>query len=320
MVTRLRSPRYPSMSLEDAIEHGRTIFDKDRRHPIAREVAAAHIGYKSLNGAADSALSSLMQYGILEKVTKGEVRVSQWTVDILHPDNPKQRCDAIRNAGQNPMLFRALNQRFPESTPSNETLRSYLTRENFNDRAMGPVIAAYTKTRAFVTQECANESSIPRAADDEESNGVEVEVDDDSSFGGARVGDLIDWEVSGVIGNPSPMRVIGLSDDLTWVFVNESKSGLPMDQIIVRERGAAPPVAQSITPPANPFSALAQKEGSQQEETLPTAEGYRSEKFDADEGVITISWPSNLSPQSVEDMQAWVELLMKRIERRAKAK
>jgi hypothetical protein len=30
-------------------------------------------------------------------------------------------------------------------------------------------------------------------------------------------------------------------------------------------------------------------------------------------------WPSNLSAQSVEDMQAWVELLMKRIERRAKA-
>ena len=70
MATRLRSPRYPSMSLEDAISHGRTIFDKDRRHPIAREVAAAHIGYKSLNGAADSALSSLMQFGILEKVAR----------------------------------------------------------------------------------------------------------------------------------------------------------------------------------------------------------------------------------------------------------
>jgi hypothetical protein len=45
----------------------------------------------------------------------------------------------------------------------------------------------------------------------------------------------------------------------------------------------------------------------------------RPEKFDADEGVITISWHFNQLPQSAEDMQAWFELLMKRIEWRAKA-
>lgn len=318
MATRLRSPRYPSMSLEDAIGHGRTIFDKDRRHPIAREVAAAHIGYKSLNGAADSALSSLMQYGILEKVAKGEVRVSQWTVDILHPDNPNQRSNAIRSAGESPVLFRALNERFAETIPSNETLRSYLTRENFNDRAIGPVIAAYTKTRSYVTQECANDSSVPRADDGGLSDDVEGEVGNDSNFGGAHVGDLIDWEVGGVIGNPAPMRIIGLSDDLAWAFVNESKSGIPMEQVIVRERGAASKADLPITPPSNPFAALS-PQGGQQPDSPPASEGYRSEKFDADEGVITISWPSNLSTQSVDDMQAWVELLMKRIARRANA-
>ena len=314
----VRSPRYPSMSLEDAIEHGRTIFEKDRRYPIAREVAAAHIGYKSLNGAADAALSSLMQYSILEKVTKGEVRVSQWTIDILHPDNAVQRRNAIRSAANNPALFRTLNERFVDAIPSNETLRSYLTRENFNDRAIGPIIAAYTKTRAFVTQECANESSIPRADDREESGCVEDEGDTGSNFGGARVGDLVDWEVGGVIGNEAPMRVTRLSEDFAWVFVAESKSGLPMDQIIVKERATPPLTPPLASPPVNPFAALSPKGDGRSEDT-PPAPGYRSEKFDADEGVITIAWPSNLSEQSVEDMQSWVELLMRRIERRAKA-
>ena len=317
-MVQVRSPRYPSMSLEDAIDHGRTIFEKDRRHPIAREVAAAHIGYKSLNGAADAALSSLMQYGILEKVVKGEVRVSQWTVDILHPDNAVQRRNAIRSTGNNPALFQTLNERFVDAIPSNETLRSFLTRENFNDRAIGPIIAAYTKTRAFVTQECANESSIPRMEDRGESGVVEGEDDSGSTFGRPRVGDLIDWEVGGVIGNETPMRVTGLSDDRAWVFVNESKSGLPMEQVIVKERATLPLTPTPAAPPANPFAALNPKDENPRDD-VPAPAGFRSEKFDADEGVITISWPSNLSEQSVEDMQSWVELLMRRIERRAKA-
>jgi len=88
------------------------------------------------------------------------------------------------------------------------------------------------------------------------------------------------------------------------------------DQIVeqgVKHNCAIPP---PITPqaPVNPFI-----QAKPQEDVAAVPTGYRSENFDADEGVITISWPSNLTPQSVEDMQAWVELLMKRIERRANA-
>jgi hypothetical protein len=311
MATRLRSPRYPSMSLEDAIEHGRTIFDKDRRHPIAREVAASHIGYKSLNGAADSALSSLMQYGILEKVAKGEVRVSQWAVDILHPDNPAQRIAAIQSAARNPALFQALDDRFRDAIPSNETLRSYLTRENFNDRAIGPVIAAYTKTRAFVTQEGANDFPVPRVDQDANQGTGDDGGEKTSNFGGARVGDLVQREIDGVLQMETPMRVRLVSEDGLWIAVEGSENGLPMEQVIVRERAPTTPIQ------APKFAIEAPKP--KMDETPASGDGFRSERFDADEGVITISWPSNLSPQSVEDMQAWVELLMKRIERRAKA-
>ena len=52
-------------------------------------------------------------------------------------------------------------------------------------------------------------------------------------------------------------------------------------------------------------------------EKAPVPSGYRSETFDADEGEIRITWPSNLSLQSVEDMKDWLELLKRRIARRA---
>jgi hypothetical protein len=247
-MARVRSPRYPSMSLEDAVEHGRTIFEKDRRHPIAREVAAGHIGYKSLNGAADSALSTLMQYGVLEKVAKGEVRVSQLVVDILFPDNPEQRAEAIRIVASNPPLFKALDDRFPEAIPSNETLRSYLTRENFNTRAIGPIVTAYTKTRAFVEREAANDLSVPRPSDqskDGELNNGDDAKGANTKFGGAKVGDLVQWEIDGVLQIEAPRRVrlVQEVEGTEFIAVEGSETGIPMSQVTVLDRAEAPPAA-----------------------------------------------------------------------------
>jgi hypothetical protein len=109
----------------------------------------------------------------------------------------------------------------------------------------------------------------------------------------------------------TPRRVWLLSEDGLWVAVEGSETGIPMNQISVLERVAAPPT--------NPLRFAINAPKAAPTELQHVSECYRSEKFDADEGVITTSWPSNLSAQSVEDMQAWVELLMKRIERRAKA-
>lgn len=64
-----------------------------------------------------------------------------------------------------------------------------------------------------------------------------------------------------------------------------------------------------------PTMPLADEKPAKPPETVP--DGYRSETFDADEGTIKITWPSTLSPQSVEDMKDWLELLKRRIARRA---
>ena len=234
-MVRVRSPSYPSYSLDEAVANARKIFEKDRRSPIDRQVVASHLGYKSLNGAADKALATMMQYGLLEKVAKGEVRVSQWAIDIMLPDTPSQRVAALRNAAANPSLFRALNERFPEGPPSNETLRAYLLREEFNDRAIGPIITAYGKTSAYLAQECANENSVPR-----ESEGADSELPDDNKvFGGAKVGDFIQWEIDGVLQMPKPMRVRLVTEDGQWVAVDGSETGIPMSQVILEERATA---------------------------------------------------------------------------------
>ena len=246
-MARVRSPSYPSYPLDEAVANARKVYDKDRRAPIDRTVVAAHLGYKSLNGAADKSLATMMQYGMFEKVAKGEVRVSQDAVDILFPDTPSQRISALRRAAVGPPLFRALNERFTDGPPSNETLRAYLLREAFNDRALGPIVAAYTKTNAYLAQEGASESSIPPSDERPDSGREEVEDrDSGATFGGARQGDLIQWESSGVLQFERPKRVRLVTEDGQWVAVEGSETGIPMNEVIVQEQAGTP------TPPPAP--------------------------------------------------------------------
>lgn len=156
--TRQRSPNYPNLSLPDAVARVRRVFDQDRRAPLDREVVAKHMGYSGLSGASDKTIGSIMQYGLLERVGKGEIRVAQLAVDIFHPDSPLDRSKAISQAALTPPLFRALRERFPQGIPSADALRSYLVRQNFLDRAISPVISAYTETCQFLEQENAWES------------------------------------------------------------------------------------------------------------------------------------------------------------------
>lgn len=122
---------------------------------------------------------------------------------------------------------------------SEEALKSYLIRENFLDRAIAPVANAFFDNCRFLEQEKAIESG---GSDTESRPESENQSEDEPRFGGAKVGDLIQWEVDGMLQMEKPMRVRLVTDD-GWVAVEGSETGIPMEQVLVEERGTgeAPP-------------------------------------------------------------------------------
>lgn len=305
-----RGPAYPYVDLRKAVERTQVVADKGGgRQPMPPESFYTLWGIGAKSSSARQTLAALNYYGLVDYIGRGNDRRGKLTdlarrIVFDQREGSPERAAAIRQAALEPAIFRELYDRYGHIVPVDSVLHSYLMIERgFTKQGAEAATDNYKSTFEFAGL----------GEPDKKPEGEDSQPDDDGVvYGGARVGDLIDWESNGQISNPAPMRVVGLSDDQAWVFVNESKSGLPMEQVIVKERGSAPPAPP---PPANPFAGQRQE---QESPALP-GEGFRSERFDADEGVITISWPSNLSTQSVEDMQAWVELLMKRIERRAKA-
>lgn len=169
-MTRQRSPSYPNISLPDAIARVRKVFDQDRQAPLDRNVVAKHIGYNGTSGAADKTIGSLRQYGLLEKAAKGELKVTQLAVDIFHPLDSKQKRRALMEAAYTPEVFRELSERFGVCVvPSEEAAKSYLVRQQYLDRAIGPIVAAYADTCQFLKQEGATEIAVPSDDSSQES-------------------------------------------------------------------------------------------------------------------------------------------------------
>lgn len=188
-MTRMRSPNYPAIPLEQAIVLVDKIFRADRTNVIDMDVAAEHMGYSGLTGRTQKLLGALSQYGLLDKAVKGKVRVSKTAVSILHGIDDEERKVAIAAAARAPVLFRRIAETFDQ--PSEKTITSFLMKEGFTDRAVDPVLRSYKLTNAFLAAQGVSESygngleaeqeSLPddglQEDDDMETDEIEREAD-----------------------------------------------------------------------------------------------------------------------------------------------
>ena len=160
-MSRTKSPRYPNYPLSEAINNVDKVFDADRTVPLPREVIAKHLGYSGISGASDSKIATIVQYGLLERTGKAEMKVSQLAVDILLPENEAQKQAAINRAALKPPLFAEIWNHFEERIPTDVALRTYLLRRGFNDRAIDPIMKSFAPTMEMMKQSKDSESGGP---------------------------------------------------------------------------------------------------------------------------------------------------------------
>lgn len=150
METRRRSPSYPSTPLREAIELTSKFHAGERANTVDREVAVKAMGYSGISGRSATVLSNLIQFGLVEKTGKNEVRVTRRAIEILYPDTDETKAEALRAAAREPELFKAISQRFTDGLPSETALRAYLIRQGFTNAAVGPASRAFLETFLFL--------------------------------------------------------------------------------------------------------------------------------------------------------------------------
>jgi hypothetical protein len=149
MEKRVRSPNYPALSLPEALEKVRMVFERQHTHGAPREVVVKSMGYAGINGASATAISALHKFGLLEG-RGDEVRISDRAMRYLNPMSEAEREEAIRAAAYEPVLYRELSEKFPGRLPSEDVLRSYLIRNGFGPGAVSGIILGYRQTMELV--------------------------------------------------------------------------------------------------------------------------------------------------------------------------
>lgn len=297
----IHSPSYPAISLEASVGHVSKIEGAYRTSAADREDAAKLIGYSSLSGPANKTLAALASYGLVERAGKGMMRVTALAVSILHPKSDDEKRKALVEAAMTPPLFRDIREQFPDlAIPPEAGVVTHLNRAGFNPNAVPKAAKAFLETARFVEELGASGSHGFAENDDAES----ALLDDDTKFGGASVGDFIQWESQGALQFETPRRVRWVSDDGDWIAVEGSDTGIPMSQVTL-EQGA------TKSPPPIPPAQL------QPNADAPPTVGQRKAVFPVSEGDVTFLFPDGMTEEGIEELEAYLAVFLKKEKRKA---
>lgn len=151
--TKGRSPSYPGVNLEVAVQRARQLYSKERQHSTAVGTIAVHWGYKSLNGPGAVTLAALKKFGLVVDDGTGADRRANLTdlaVDILENPSMIARHAATQKAALNPSIHQELWSKYGASLPSDLNLRWELTRERgFTETGADEFIREYHDTVKF---------------------------------------------------------------------------------------------------------------------------------------------------------------------------
>ena len=148
----VRSPSYPNTPLSEAVAAVRKIEAQYRNAPVDRVDGAKIVGFSGLSGPANQALASLAHYGLVERAGKGHMKVTERARAILHPASEGEKWENLRAAASEPDLFRELQERFPNMTPPEDGVVTYLNRQGFNQTAIRPAAKAFLQTMSFLEE------------------------------------------------------------------------------------------------------------------------------------------------------------------------
>jgi hypothetical protein len=74
-VRKVRSPSYPFLSLPEALERARVLYEKERRNQVNPEVAVAYWGYGPSSSGGRLTRKALELFGLVEG--EGAVRLTE---------------------------------------------------------------------------------------------------------------------------------------------------------------------------------------------------------------------------------------------------
>ena len=147
---RKKSPRAPSIALEEALSRAMRAYDKERLHPAPTDVVAQHLGYKGASsGAALSALASLRYFGLLERPKEGYLAVTKDVETLKFAPNEGLKKSLLLSFLRRPALFAELLDQYASGLPSDAAMKYDLIQRGFLPTTAGSVVSVFRRSIEF---------------------------------------------------------------------------------------------------------------------------------------------------------------------------
>ncbi len=171
VIPRKKSPRAPTLPLDEAVDRVMKAYDRERLHPAPTDVVAQNLGYKGASsGSALSALASLRYYGLLERPKDGYLAVTKEVEAFKFAPDEALKRSFLLNFLRRPALFSELLEKYSTGLPSDANLKYDLIQRGFLPASASEVVLVFRRSVEFTSYFDGAES--------------DTQIKDDSSFPG----------------------------------------------------------------------------------------------------------------------------------------
>jgi hypothetical protein len=147
---RKRSPRAPTIDLEQALERALRVYDQERLHAAPLDAVAQALGHKNANnGSAGATIASLRYFNLLERPRDGFLSVSKSVETYKYAPNEEMKKQIIVEFLKTPTLYQELLDKYSVGLPSAATLKYELIQKGFLPQAVDSVLGAFVQSVAF---------------------------------------------------------------------------------------------------------------------------------------------------------------------------
>jgi hypothetical protein len=150
-MAKVRSPNFPVVDLQDAIDAVGKIYTKEKRGKFPKESAARHLGYTSLNGRSLGMIAALRAYGLLEGRADDLVVTPDAIALLEAPADSTDRLNALQSAISAPPMFVRIAEQYPDA-PSPQTLKWWLIQQGFASDGADKATSIYLSSLQLVSQ------------------------------------------------------------------------------------------------------------------------------------------------------------------------
>jgi hypothetical protein len=237
-----RSPQFPYVGLQRAVELTAAFYAKAKKYEVALSGAAKDWQLSATSSSLGRVAAALQSFGLVELSGSGDtrrVKITEAGWRVIEDPRPEERRRLLEKAAVNPPVFAEYAEKWAGGRPDDDHAIFQLKERGFTDEGAPKFLRVFDETKRFFPTTNNDKSSA--------SEGFKPLVETD--YGGAKEGDFVQWESGGTLKFSEPKQVVSVHETGDWVFVEGSQTGIPMSEVIVQdapEPRREPPVLDKI--------------------------------------------------------------------------